>query len=77
MVRLARADIVLTTYSIVGKEVGVPEGQKGNKQFQDMPVHDDKVPDLTSPLYRLRSLSISRDRLVFSYFEHPRLLKKN
>ena len=37
--RLARADVVLTTYNIVSKEVGVTEDMR-SKQAQEMPVTD-------------------------------------
>ncbi len=38
--RLADNDVILTTYAIVGKEIGIPEGMKNNKEAQEMPVED-------------------------------------
>ena len=41
--RLAEADVVLTTYTIIGREVGVPEEMKKDKTAQEMPVTDAEV----------------------------------
>ena len=40
VVRLARADVVLTTYNIVSKEVGITEDMKQNKRAHEMPATD-------------------------------------
>ena len=40
VVRLAKADIVLTTYNIVSKEVGITEDMKENKRAHEMPATD-------------------------------------
>ena len=40
VVRLARADVVLTTYNIVSKEVGITEDMKTNKRAHEMPATD-------------------------------------
>ena len=39
--RLAKHDIVLTTYNIVGKEVGAPEGDKNGEE----PIKDEDETD--------------------------------
>ena len=38
--RLADCDVILTTYALVGKEIGIPEGMKNNKAAQEMPIED-------------------------------------
>ena len=46
LIRLAKYDVVLTTYNIVGKEVGAPEGDKNGEE----PVKDDEAEEkVTSP----------------------------
>ena len=39
-VRLAKADVVLTTYNIVSKEVGVTEHMKNDKHAHEKPATD-------------------------------------
>ena len=41
LTRLAKYDVVLTTYNIVGKEVGAPEGDKNGEE----PVKDDETEE--------------------------------
>jgi hypothetical protein len=38
--RLASADVVLTTYNIISREVGLTEDQKKDKRAGDMPATD-------------------------------------
>ena len=38
--RVAEYDIVLTTYALIGREVGVPESMKKDKLAQDRPAED-------------------------------------
>lgn len=40
LLSLASADVIVTTYNIISKEVGVPEEMKKNKHAQEMPVSD-------------------------------------
>ena len=47
--RLAKYDVVLTTYNIVGKEVGAPEGDKNGEE----PVKDDESEKVTGLLLLL------------------------
>ena len=48
-VRLSKADIVLTTYNIVSREVGVPEGLKKDKHAHDMPAMDGALEEPAPP----------------------------
>ena len=41
--RLSGADVVITTYNIVQKEVKLPESLKKDKSEQDKPVSEDEV----------------------------------
>ncbi|XP_013392990.1 transcription termination factor 2 isoform X2 [Lingula anatina] len=61
VIRLAKADIVLTTYSIVSREVGIPEDMKNDKAAQESAVVDDKIEDPTKQSNLLR---IGWERLI-------------
>lgn len=47
---LASADVIITTYNIISREVGVPEEMKKNKHAQEMPVSDEFASDESSLL---------------------------